>query len=468
MDRYRTIISALLAAIAYQWVWPLACICFIPMFNKKVGPKTWFTWGISFMAILHLFLIKLSDDTHIIIALLLWGLTSVYFGCFYGIVGWVLLQFQKITRLQWHWLLPLGWPFIEWLKSIGRFGNPNGNLGLSLSPIIQHIPIYSIIGHIGVSTLIIILNICLYQCRIAAYRKKNMAIITVIIGLMITLNSPNQAAKISQPVAVVQTGVDQHTKQNPNEWATLEREYIAQLKEINHGIIIMPETILPTDIKNRPFFNKLQAISTQKNSPILVGSFIQETQSYNGSYFIQPNRAPIIYKKQQLMPFGETLPFRHLLSKLIPEHLLFNDFDAGSKSVDIAIQNGYIRPIICLEGIYSRFYRSDHQSMVAILANNAWFNTSSAGDKLLKFAQIHAAEFQTPVYLSANYGTSAIINASGRALQKSHAHHATILRETIRANTQPSLFNQWPWAGSLAIIVGWVFLLKFFHRKTRY
>ena len=56
--------------------------------------------------------------------------------------------------------------------------------------------------------------------------------------------------------------------------------------------------------------------------------------------------------------------------------------------------------------------------MIAILANNAWFNKSSAGKKLIKFAQVHAAEFQTPVLLAANYGHSAIISGTGKLIRQ--------------------------------------------------
>ena len=78
------------------------------------------------------------------------------------------------------------------------------------------------------------------------------------------------------------------------------------------------------------------------------------------------------------MPFGETLPFRSILSKLIPSHLLFSDFDKGSTNIDIKIGSFFLRPIICLEGIYGHFYKSKTNSIIAIHANNAWYDTSSA------------------------------------------------------------------------------------------
>ena len=161
MDRYRTIISAILTSIAYQWAWPLMAICFIPMITKPITKKTLFGWGMLYMGTLHLFLIELKDDSHLIVAIILWLLASIYFGCFYGLGGLLLNAIQKRIQHHWAWHLPIIWPLIELAKSIGTFGNTNGNIGFSLSPITHYIPIYSIIGHIGVGILIVIVNILL-------------------------------------------------------------------------------------------------------------------------------------------------------------------------------------------------------------------------------------------------------------------------------------------------------------------
>ena len=132
------------------------------------------------------------------------------------------------------------------------------------------------------------------------------------------------------------------------------------------------------------------------------------------------------------MPFGETLPLRSILSIIVPPHILINDFKRGNATISIPFNGHHIQPIICLEGIYGKFYQSNTPSMIAILANNAWFNKSSAGKKLIKFAQVHAAEFQTPVLLAANYGHSAIISGTGKLIRASNHNNTSILNSNIQ------------------------------------
>ena len=105
-----------------------------------------------------------------------------------------------------------------------------------------------------------------------------------------------------------------NNKKQPSQWPKLETIYLNQIKEASGDIIILPETILPTVIHKRPWLNTLQTISNQKNKTIVLGSFIHDAGTYNGSIIIQPHQSPLFYKKQRLMPFGETLPFpKHII-----------------------------------------------------------------------------------------------------------------------------------------------------------
>ena len=72
---------------------------------------------------------------------------------------------------------------------------------------------------------------------------------------------------------------------------------------------------------------------------------------------------------------------------------------------------------------------------IAILANNAWYNFSSAGSKLKKFAQVYAAQYQRPILLSANFGESAIISHTGKLMETANHHQSAILSSEIKINT---------------------------------
>jgi apolipoprotein N-acyltransferase len=147
------------------------------------------------------------------------------------------------------------------------------------------------------------------------------------------------------------------------------------------------------------------------------------------------------------------------LSNLIPQSLLFSDFEKGDETIDIPFESFSIRPLICLEGIYGKFYNTPPNGIVAILANNAWYDNSTAGSKFLKFAQVHAAEFQTMVVVSANTGQSAIISPSGALIQSANHQNSDILSHTIQTKSRPSIYHKFPWAGSMVLIMCWIGIL---------
>ena len=105
--------------------------------------------------------------------------------------------------------------------------------------------------------------------------------------------------------------------------------------------------------------------------------------------------------------------------------------------------------------------------MIAILANNAWFNDSSAGEKLRKFAMVYAAQFQKPVIISANYGQSAIIGHSGNILSYAHQTAPKILTSSIEINERVSLYKTIPWFGIVCLLVGWASYVKTFINEKR-
>ena len=452
-------------AVSYQYFAPGMAVALLPLLNTQIKQSTWFIWGSFYMGILHLFLLNLANDSSIIAAITIWLLASLYFGLFYGIGGWLLTTMSQKTKIKWQLLLPVIWLIIEYAKSIGSFGNTNGNLGIGLSSIIEYLPITSIIGHFGLGLLLIIINVLLWQRRNGRFKKESIALIIGIL-LFSTMVGHHPTPTIEPTnVSVIQTNIPQQQKTNPVYWPKLETTYFNQIKNATGTIIILPETILPTVIHKRPWLNQLQTFSNQQNKTILFGSFIQNKGTYNGSIIIQPNQSPIFYKKQRLMPFGETLPFRSILSKLIPSHLLFSDFDKGSTHIDIQVGSLFLRPIICLEGIYSHFYKSKGNSIVAIHANNAWYDTSTAGSKFVKFAQVHAAEFQTMVLVSANLGQSAIIAPSGKQIAIANHQNAATLTEAIITNPKTSIYHRYPWFGVTFILICWLGAYRKFRKQ---
>ena len=160
-------------AVSYQYFAPGMAMALLPMLNSQLKKSTWLIWGSVYMGTLHLFLLNLANDSSLIAAITIWLMASLYFGLFYGIGGWLLTTISQKTKIKWQLLLPVIWLVIEVAKSIGSFGNTNGNLGIGLSSIIAYLPITSIIGHFGLGLLLIIINVLLWQRRNNRFKKNH-------------------------------------------------------------------------------------------------------------------------------------------------------------------------------------------------------------------------------------------------------------------------------------------------------
>ncbi|MGA0241871.1 MAG: apolipoprotein N-acyltransferase [Candidatus Marinamargulisbacteria bacterium] len=457
------IMSAMAMAASYHYFPMGVWVSLVPLFFRSLRPTTLWVWGVTYMAILHAFLLALNDDTHVVIAIVLWLMATVYFSLFYGIGGWVLYKWTTGKKV-WVWGLPLLWPWMEWVKSVGRFGNPNGNLAVGLAPWVEWLPIYNVVGPWAVGGLIVGINVLVYLF-FCGYQWRFLAVLGTVIGAMMCIRGPEVALTSPFLASVIQSDISQYQKLNHRYWPELEDRYRRQLAMATGDIVVFPETILPTTLTKTPLFDVLQAHSNATRQSLLVGSFIDDG-AFNGSVFIQPEHPPIMYRKQRLMPFGETLPFRPVLSAWVPSEWLFNDFQAGDVVIDMPFQHTFIRPLICLEGVYGEMMATPLNSVVAILANNAWFNGTSAGKKMRSFAMVHAATYQTPVMLSANGGESAIIDHRGHLQAVATANNEAVLTQWVSPTTGVSMYAKWPWLGVGVMACLWAAFKRWFWTES--
>jgi apolipoprotein N-acyltransferase len=150
------------------------------------------------------------------------------------------------------------------------------------------------------------------------------------------------------------------------------------------------------------------------------------------------------YDKAHLVPYGEYLPMRPLLSALGLSRLAPGDIDfkAGPGPRDIMVPGvGKVGIQICYEIIFSGHVidRADRPRFLFNPSNDAWFGRWGPPQHLAQ-ARLRAAEEAMPIVRSTPTGISAVIDARGRLLASLPWRTPGAIEIPLPATAAPTLF----------------------------
>ena len=200
-------------------------------------------------------------------------------------------------------------------------------------------------------------------------------------------------------------------------------------------LVIWPEN--STDLDPRlypPVFGTIAAAVQAIGRPVLVGEVLKNPLRNAGQLWT-PGRGPgPLYVKRQLVPFGEYIPFRGLLSHITSLVALQpQDFTAGRRAV--VFHTGRIRlgDVICYEvgfdGLVSSEVRAG-ANLLAVQTNDATFEVDGQlGESLqqLAMARIRAVESDRAVVVASTTGVSAIIAPDGSLMARTGTWRQAVL-----------------------------------------
>jgi len=220
-------------------------------------------------------------------------------------------------------------------------------------------------------------------------------------------------------------------------------------------LVIWPENSTDLDPARSPsVYATIQRAVDAINRPVLVGAVLQDPLRNAGQLWL-PGRGPVAaYIKRQLVPFGEYIPFRGLLSRITPLTALQPvNFTAGHHSV--VFRAGPIRlgDVICYEVGFDGLVSSEvtaGANLLAVQSNDADFELDGQpgeSQQQIAMARIRAVESNRSVVYASTTGESAIIGPDGAMVARSGIWQRAVLtaRVPLRSGiTLADRLGSWP------------------------
>jgi apolipoprotein N-acyltransferase len=195
-----------------------------------------------------------------------------------------------------------------------------------------------------------------------------------------------------------------------------------------------------------------------------VGDFIeQELVGARNALFAVDAKGQLLarYDKSHLVPGGEYLPFKPILSALGLSRLVPGtvDFWPGPGPRSLAIPGfGKVGVQICYEIVFSGnvIDRADRPDFVFNPSNDAWFGAWGPPQHLAQ-ARLRAIEEAMPIIRSTPTGISAVIDARGIVQESVAANRPGFIETALPAPAPPTVFarfgNIMPFALALLLVL---------------
>jgi apolipoprotein N-acyltransferase len=224
-------------------------------------------------------------------------------------------------------------------------------------------------------------------------------------------------------------------------------------------LVIWPENSTDIDpMQYPPVYDEIASAAAAIGRPILVGAVLQNPQLNAGVLWL-PNKGPTtIYAKRRLVPFGEYIPFRSLISKITSlTQLQPTDFVPGHQTVVFNVGQIKLGDVICYEVGFDDLVRSEvaaGANLLSVQSNDATFEregpTTAESGQQLAMARIRAVEFDRSVVVASTTGYSAIVAPGGQLVSRSGVWTQAELEARVPLLTYTTLAERlgaWPeWA----------------------
>ena len=392
-------------------------------------------------------------------------------------LGWVavlLLSFYlaifpaAAAGLAWRWgrgnrtamilILAAAWIVTEWLRGTLFTGFAWNPIGVTWLGLLGVAGLSKYIGTYGLGAVTVLTGGTIYL--LAGRQWKAAAIMSAPVLLGLVLLTPIRATEPNGPrplIRIVQPNIGQANKWDPG----YERENFERLARLTGApggaprLILWPEAATPDFLSFEPRTRRRLAALLGPNDLLVLGGVEpvfgpdgRAAAAYNSVYALGPDaRLTGRYDKSHLVPYGEYLPMRPILSaiglsRLAPGDLDFRD-GPGPRTLDFGAF-GRAGVQVCYEIIFSGQVvdRAERPDFIFNPSNDAWFGAWGPPQHLAQ-ARLRAIEEGLPVIRATPTGISAVIGADGIVEQSLPLGTAGAIDTRLPHAAPPTLFARY-------------------------
>lgn len=235
----------------------------------------------------------------------------------------------------------------------------------------------------------------------------------------------------SQPaIRLVQPNIDLLTRRTEDgRYVLLNKQIELSTNNVPDTVklVVWPETALPFDPTQDQQARLIAARALSEGMTLITGSDrfdinTDPVQIWNSLAIITPEAELLgIYNKRHLVPFGEFLPARNLLTRFGLKKLTAGtlDFSAGTENTILSVEGfGRFASLICFEVAFP-VNMNEVDNDLDFLVNitiDTWFGTTSGPYQHMALARMRAVETGLPMLRAANSGVSVAFDGYGREI----------------------------------------------------
>ncbi len=458
----------------------LAWIAFIPLLiaiqDESIKNSFWLGWIAGFVS-------GLGSLYWVTITMILYGglppalsavflvFLSAYLALYMGSFAFLLRALQQSSDLPVLMTAPVLWVGLEYLRSFFIIGFPWNSLGYSQYLTPQITQIADTTGVYGVSFLIVLVNAGLYTSLVAnvprKFKLRSLIVTLCCFGLSLgyglyTLSPLEDGGQPGETMrlAVVQGNIDQGVKWSPEFKQEIFEKYIAlsrQTLNTEPDMIIWPETAVPFVLHyDQAYKRAIRMLAQEFDRYLLFGgidlvpnpSSVEHPYNSLNSAFLASPEGDILgkYDKMHLVPFGEYVPFEHLLFFVSRITESIGKVQAGTQHTLLVADDVPFGTVICFEMIFPNLVRKfvDNGARFLVnITNDAWFGRSGASYQHFAMVTFRAIENRVAIARAANTGISGFIDPYGRILKQSEIFVDKTLTQDIPLRTTATFYSRY-------------------------